>query len=450
MEITIDTPSELPPVVFLIIYILFIVSYVFFFRGIYKLLTPRSSGAVSGFVDTPTVTPSGAILGVCEIQGKAAPMRYPSGGYAPEWIAPISGERCVYYHVKFQESGNQGGVVGLAEKDFSTGPFSIADEHGSVIFEPNGLVPIDFTPNDFSSNGYMANAIDAVFAEETVASNDEAAINRAKYYFNSYAASDITQQWISSDDGYYKWHPILSKWIPTRDVSPDLKSYFDRDDAEWIALPAADSSLANAGMPAWASEVNKTFRSFGISPKADFVTEYIVREGQPFYIHGTVSLSDSGTDLIVDPREQFSNKLVISKKDEGQIVKDLKRRSYVSAVPIICNALFFVFFAKLALNESFQTMLFLMGLAVVFAAISIFATNLINTYNRFVRLRQQVHLGRSSIDVSTSRRSVLIPHIVDVVSQSSSYEKELQQKLAELRNDGPASKIILAFFEEYA
>ena len=58
------------------------------------------------------------------------------------------------------------------------------------------------------------------------------------------------------------------------------------------------------------------------------------------------------------------------------------------------------------------------------------------TYNRFVRLRQQVQAGFRQVDVDLAVRSDLVPNLVEVVKVACSHEQDLLAKLVEIRVTG--------------
>lgn len=55
------------------------------------------------------------------------------------------------------------------------------------------------------------------------------------------------------------------------------------------------------------------------------------------------------------------------------------------------------------------------------------------TYNRLVRLRQQVHVAERQISIELAQRSDLVPNLVAVVKAASDHESDLLQRLATLR-----------------
>ncbi|MGK0204428.1 MAG: LemA protein [Planctomycetota bacterium] len=62
------------------------------------------------------------------------------------------------------------------------------------------------------------------------------------------------------------------------------------------------------------------------------------------------------------------------------------------------------------------------------------------TYNRLVRLRQQVHAGFRQVDVDLAVRSGLIPNLVAVVKAACNHEQDLLTKLARIRTTGSAEE----------
>jgi LemA protein len=58
------------------------------------------------------------------------------------------------------------------------------------------------------------------------------------------------------------------------------------------------------------------------------------------------------------------------------------------------------------------------------------------TYNRLVRLRQQVHVAERQISIELAQRTDLVPNLVAVVKAASQHEQDLLQHLAALRGGG--------------
>ncbi len=71
----------------------------------------------------------------------------------------------------------------------------------------------------------------------------------------------------------------------------------------------------------------------------------------------------------------------------------------------------------------------------VVAAIALF---IIYLFNRLIQLRQLVNEAWSGIDVQLKRRSDLIPNLVNAVKGYASHERELLQRVTELRNTAMA------------
>ena len=66
------------------------------------------------------------------------------------------------------------------------------------------------------------------------------------------------------------------------------------------------------------------------------------------------------------------------------------------------------------------------------------------TYNRLVRLRQQVNASFRQVDVDLSVRSGLVPNLVAVVQAASHHEQELLARLARIRATGSAAEATAA------
>jgi len=64
----------------------------------------------------------------------------------------------------------------------------------------------------------------------------------------------------------------------------------------------------------------------------------------------------------------------------------------------------------------------------------------IATVNRFVRLREHMRESWSDIDVELKRRYDLIPNLVETVKGYASHEREVLERVVELRNRAAASQ----------
>ena len=70
---------------------------------------------------------------------------------------------------------------------------------------------------------------------------------------------------------------------------------------------------------------------------------------------------------------------------------------------------------------------------IVLAVIAAIAFYGVQIYNRLVRTRQMAEEGWSGIDVQLKRRADLIPNLVDTVKGYAGHEKELLERVTELR-----------------
>ena len=73
------------------------------------------------------------------------------------------------------------------------------------------------------------------------------------------------------------------------------------------------------------------------------------------------------------------------------------------------------------------------GFLIALAIILLIAVLIASTYNKLVKLRQMVRNSWSQIDVQLQRRFDLIPNLVDTVKGYMAHEKEVLEKLTEIR-----------------
>ena len=74
-----------------------------------------------------------------------------------------------------------------------------------------------------------------------------------------------------------------------------------------------------------------------------------------------------------------------------------------------------------------------MSTFIVLAAIAAVAFYAVTLYNKLVKTRQMSEEGWSGIDVQLKRRSDLIPNLVDTVKGYAGHERELLERVTELR-----------------
>ena len=73
-------------------------------------------------------------------------------------------------------------------------------------------------------------------------------------------------------------------------------------------------------------------------------------------------------------------------------------------------------------------------LLIMLGGVGLLAMLLIVLYNRLVRLRNMVREGWSGIDVQLKRRANLIPNLVETVKGYMGHERDLLEKVTELRS----------------
>lgn len=390
-------------------------------------------------IDTPTVSPSGAIIGLCEVQGKSVSSRTPTGDEMPILVGPISGYPCVWFEVKVEYYDNDGKDSGWKSfcKKASDGGFRIADEYGSIAVSPEGAEKY------FVKTINMSGTVDA--------------ISRAYNYFVQFPSSSdklITSLWVVSPDGYYMWHPNLKQWIPSRYVSPDKKYYFDWEKLKWIEVAPSSkfsivSMLSSLSTNRWTDSRLR-------------VTETAVFPDQDMYAHGFVNVTSDGADIAIGKKSKSVGGFFLSSQGESKLLKKLKVRKWlVFGISLALS----LFFSNAYLRVPVETYVGTneygdrtpLGYVVQFGMVlSLFAIGglflkLLRTYNRFVRLREQVRLSRSAIDITTKRRASLIPELCDVLDGLMQHEKAVLDSVSRLRNENADlfSKEIFAIAEAY-
>ena len=80
------------------------------------------------------------------------------------------------------------------------------------------------------------------------------------------------------------------------------------------------------------------------------------------------------------------------------------------------------------------------GLIVILVVLAAILIWVVATVNRFVRLRQHLKESWADIDVELKRRYDLIPNLVETVKGYASHEREVLERIVELRNRAVASQ----------
>lgn len=390
-------------------------------------------------VDTPSVSPSGAIIGLCDIEGKAASPISPQGSSLPIMTSPISALPCVWYNVNVEEyaaTANDERAWKVRYSQSSEGGFRIADEYGSIAVDPK------------KSTTDLPKPIDKNESAEVVA--------RARAYFEikgNPLENGLSTQWVASPDGYYMWHPTLGQWIPTRYVSPDRKQYYDWAKRQWIPLAKSNKIIAalTSGFGILNSQwVNSQLR----------VTETVVAPGSYVYAHGYVCVTPDGMDLSVGSKSSVSFDGILSSKGQDAVLKKMRITKWTA---LIIGAIFTLIsvsmiFGAVSVNSqtgdtyfSLKRSLVELAVTIVTLLFGIVLLKIFRTYNRFVRLREQVRLSRSAIDITLKRRAALIPELCDVIVGIMQHENSVLESVAQMRSENAdqASKQIMALAENY-
>ncbi len=391
-------------------------------------------------VDTPTVSPSGAIIGLCEVQGKAAAAFVPSGEEIPLYTSPVSGYPCVWFelHVEAYVKSGKSSTWQTFRKRSADGGFRIADQYGSIAVNPRG------------SESYLTKPIEQ--------STSENAIRSAYDFFCEYPSrreQELIDQWSASPDGYYMWHPLLGQWVPSRYVSPDRKYYFDWKKVTWVSITKPTFLESAIAVFSWGSEDRWSQGKLR-------VTETVVLPGSDIFAHGYVSLTPDGTDIAIGNRKGSRLGFFLSTGDENKLLKKLRIKKWIvlTVAVVLGFILEFIALSEISddtsgfesVNGSLLTSIVLR--AIIFSVVLMIGAlllKILRTFNRFIRLREQVRLSRSAIDITLKRRAALIPEICDVISEVTKHEKTVLELVTKLRNAQAetASHEILALAEAY-
>lgn len=392
--------------------------------GTYRSMKQYSSRKVWDLEDTPTVTPSGAIIGLCEIQGQAALPYTDEGISIPLLISPVSKKECVWFRLSIESYQNSLGLEntgGWARIFTYASPygFRVSDEYGSVGVDP-----------EFDDIAGLKSSVYVINENDT---------DELKEFYESVTGQSTTPRteddWKISDDGYYAYHPQVKKWIHSRYVSPDRKQYFDEVSNKWLRIKPLTmlgfdvTSIAENTNP-WSKKLR--------------VTEEVIQESQQFYVHGNVNISPRATDLVVT---KSANHAIAYSLDGN--AQTLRRMKFINRLyRAISAGATFILWSILSLDvfseeqsrgqldgDRFRN-IFIVVVVVPSIAVMVWLVvrKLLRIYNRFVRLKEQCELAKSAIDVALKRRNDLINELISTLEALMDHEQSVLERVAQLRS----------------
>ncbi|MBP9115930.1 MAG: LemA family protein [Acidimicrobiia bacterium] len=391
-------------------------------------------------LDTPSVSPSGAIVGMCEIIGKASTELDAFAKLKPLIKSPIMNTDCVWYEViveEYVQKDDSKEWKKIFEKKPSDG-FRIVDGYGGIFI------------NASHAKKYLT--------KSTEKNKSVEAISKAKYLMDGPVLSSIEQEvkkWQTSPDGFYMYHVNVGKYIPTTYVSPDKTQFFDDTKQVWTSIDISSKSES------FISGIKSVFDK--LTQNDLRVTETIVTPMQDIYAHGYVSFpigNISSNELKIDKGNKFGGLFVSSTGEKTALTSQKRIRAVLAIVGMIVGALLIILnnatikpsseSDKYEISSFNLTIWPYIWLALAYC-LSFFILKFGRTFNRFIRLKQQVNLSKSTIDTVLKRRSDLIPQLKDIVDGAAGHEANLQQAAAELRskNDDEFTKTIFALGEAY-
>lgn len=323
-----------------------IVTVVTFFGGVVK-----SSKRIWNIIDTPTVTPSGAIVGLCEINGKSSPLVLPDGKSWPLLKSPITETECVWFAINLEElrkSGKSSSWHTIGS--YSSKYYSIKDNYGHVVIDTQ----------------------------------------------NSLRSEDITLFQNENDHNVEKAKSYLS-------VSGKKKNFIT-------------SFLDDMGL-------HRDMR----------ISEYVIRNDLDLFAHGNISIWENGFDLVMKSAERSEEGPYVSTKGEVGILKKLKNSRLLSTILTTAGLFAFtaILFNMLDIDNFY---IYAAGITFVVSLMYYFLLRFVRVYNRYIHLRQQTRLGRSTIDVTVKRRNELIPQITDVIDEVTKHVEGVQTLVTQMRS----------------
>lgn len=415
----------------------------------------HTSRQVWDILDTPTVTPSGAIVGLCEVNGKASTVLDQKSQLTPLFRSPLAGQECVWFSLQVEEysedSDNNGSWKTLFKKASSNG-FRVVDGYGGIFVETDKAKKyLTVTVDKSKDSEYINKAI--AFEADDIQTKDHSGLSLDP-------RQDEIDKWQTSPDGNYMAHPVVGKWIPTNYVSPDKLQYFDGETQTWLPI------YKPSGITSFGYKVADGIKTLGKMMGSDNkrVTETVVTPMQDIYVHGFLEFPNdlvNASELIVRRGRTKGSGYYVSNKGEAGPLKSLKVLRSVLSIATVLLAFLIVLFSTADIashDEAGKTIITKMvpsisAIIIFFVFVIIFfgVLKLGRTYNRFIKLKQQIDASKSTINVVLKRRSTLIPELNTVIEQAAKHETSMQQMAVEMRNkqDEDFIKSIVALKEAY-
>lgn len=405
--------------------------------------------------DTPTVSPSGAIVGLCEVKGKASTSLDQHSQLTPLTRAPLSGSECVWFSLhleEYKEDSDDKGSWNTVFKKSSSNGFRVVDGYGGIFVETDKAKKYLTVSVDKSTDkDFISRAIS--FKADDVKLKDFGA-------FQIDPRQDEIDKWQTSPDGIYMFHPVVGKWIPTTYVSPDKFKYFDADKQAWLDV-YKPSALSGIGYKI-GDAINSISNLVGAGNQR--VTEMIVTPMQDIFVHGFLEFPSellNASELTVRKGRTKRSAFYVSSRGEEGPLKTLKRVRTVLSVITLTVAFLLVLFSTSDITSfeengstritkfvpSYMAIIYF----VIFASVFFIFLKLGRTYNRFIKLKQQINVSESTINIVLKRRSTLIPQLKTVIDEAAQHEAQMQEMVAKMRNqqDEDFIKSVFALKEAY-
>jgi len=182
------------------------------------------------------------------------------------------------------------------------------------------------------------------------------------------------------------------------------------------------------------------------------VEETYVMEGDPIYLIGTAQNDDwnGGGHLII--KNDGKNPFYICDGIEKDAKKNLGTTTYLSMLGgpvlfLVSAFLLLTIYIRMGADEALLALGTISALMYAYAGLIYF----LEMYNGMVLLKAQTEMARGNLHALYKRRNDLIPLLETIVKGASRHEKELQEAIANIRQQALADKdkSIIGMMEAY-
>ena len=158
-------------------------------------------------------------------------------------------------------------------------------------------------------------------------------------------------------------------------------------------------------------------------------TEWTLKPGQQLYILGPAVLDSFHDTALTIEHTSKERHFVISDQDEHSVMLKYARTglTYLGIGIASCASSVFILYA----GASFDPFGYFAG--ALFAMLFLLVLNVAFMFNDLIFMKAWLSRARANLNVSLKRRADLIPNLVKIVKAALSFEKDVQTKMAHLR-----------------